>query len=136
MTKFARKCDATGKGMNEGFCVLDGHKYFSEEKYLIEFLNRLTEEFFQNSIKFQEIINENELNVDKGTSIKVKNIFFNVPARRNFLKSDFVELRHIMHVFHNIAISHHGIEFSFINNDEEIFYLKKESLKKRIKIKT
>ena len=79
-----------------------------------------------------EIINENELNVDKGTSIKVKNIFFNVPARRNFLKSDFVELRHIMHVFHNIAISHHWIEFSFINNDEEIFYLKKESLKKRI----
>ena len=79
-----------------------------------------------------EIINKNELNVDKGTSIKVKNIFFNVPARRNFLKSDFVELRHIMHVFHNIAISHHGIEFSFINNDEEIFYLKKESLKKRI----
>lgn len=79
-----------------------------------------------------EIINENELNVDKGTSIKVKNIFFNVPARRNFLKSDFVELRHIMNVFHNIAISHHGIEFSFINNDEEIFYLKKESLKKRI----
>lgn len=79
-----------------------------------------------------EIINENELNVDKGTSIKVKNIFFNVPARRNFLKSDFVELRHIMHVFHNIAISHHGIEFSFINNDEEIFYLKKETLKKRI----
>ena len=79
-----------------------------------------------------EIINENELNIDNGTSIKVKNIFFNVPARRNFLKSDFVELRHIMNVFHNIAISHHGIEFSFINNDEEIFYLKKESLKKRI----
>ena len=79
-----------------------------------------------------EIINENELNVDNGTSIKVKNIFFNVPARKNFLKSDFVELRHIMNVFHNIAISHHGIEFSFINNDEEIFYLKKESLKKRI----
>ena len=79
-----------------------------------------------------EIINENQLNVDKGTSIKVKNIFFNVPARRNFLKSDFVELRHIMNVFHNIAISHHGIEFSFINNGEEIFYLKKESLKKRI----
>jgi DNA mismatch repair protein MutL len=79
-----------------------------------------------------KIIQENELNVDQGTSIKVKNIFFNVPARRNFLKSDFVELRHIMNVFHNIAISHHGIEFSFINNDEEIFYLKKESLKRRI----
>ena len=47
-----------------------------------------------------KIIQENELNVDEGTSIKVKNIFFNVPARRNFLKSDFVELRHIMNVFH------------------------------------
>jgi len=72
------------------------------------------------------------LSLDKGTSIKVKNIFFNVPARRNFLKSDFVELRHIMNVFHNIAISNHEIEFSFINNDEEVFYLKKESIKKRI----
>ena len=79
-----------------------------------------------------KIINERELSLDKGTSIKVKNIFFNVPARRNFLKSDFVELRHIMNVFHNIAISHHEIEFSFINNDEEVFYLKKESIKKRI----
>lgn len=77
-------------------------------------------------------INERELSLDKGTSIKVKNIFFNVPARRNFLKSDFVELRHIMNVFHNVAISNHEIEFSFINNDEEVFYLKKESIKKRI----
>ena len=79
-----------------------------------------------------KIINERELSLDKGTSIKVKNIFFNVPARRNFLKSDFVELRHIMNVFHNVAISNHEIEFSFINNDEEVFYLKKESIKKRI----
>ena len=79
-----------------------------------------------------KIINERELSLDKGTSIKVKNIFFNVPARRNFLKSDFVELRHIMNVFHNIAVSNHEIEFSLINNEEEIFYLKKESLKKRI----
>jgi DNA mismatch repair protein MutL len=79
-----------------------------------------------------KIINERELSLDKGTSIKVKNIFFNVPARRNFLKSDFVELRHIMNVFHNIAISNHEIEFSFINNEEEVFYLKKESIKKRI----
>ncbi len=79
-----------------------------------------------------KIINEKESNVEKGTSVKVKNIFFNVPARRNFLKSDFVELRHIMNVFHNVAISHNEIEFSFINNDEEIYYLKTESLKKRI----
>ena len=79
-----------------------------------------------------KIINERELSLDKGTSIKVKNVFFNVPARRNFLKSDFVELRHIMNVFHNIAVSNHEIEFSLINNEEEVFYLKNESLKKRI----
>tara|TARA_B100001564_G_C20646363_1_gene674591 strand:+ start:57 stop:1817 length:1761 start_codon:yes stop_codon:yes gene_type:complete len=79
-----------------------------------------------------KIINEKELSTNKGTSIKVKNIFFNVPARRNFLKSDFVELKHIMNVFYNIAISHNEIEFTFINNDDEVFYLKKESLKKRI----
>ena len=78
------------------------------------------------------IISEKELNTSEGTSIKVQNLFFNVPARRNFLKSDFVELKHIINVFNNIAISHNEIEFSFINNGEEIFYLKKESLKKRI----
>ena len=79
-----------------------------------------------------KIISEKELTGNKGTSIKVQNLFYNVPARRNFLKSDFVELRHIINVFNNIALSHNEIEFSFINNDEEIFYLKKESLKKRI----
>ena len=78
------------------------------------------------------IVSEKELNTNQGTSIKVQNLFFNVPARRSFLKSDFVELKHIINVFNNIAISHNEIEFSFINNGEEIFYLKKESLKKRI----
>ena len=79
-----------------------------------------------------KVISEKELNGKKGTSIKVQNLFYNVPARRNFLKSDFVELRHIINVFNCIALSNNEIEFSFINNDEEIFYLKKESLKKRI----
>ena len=79
-----------------------------------------------------KVITEKELIGNKGTSVKVQNLFYNVPARRNFLKSDFVELRHIINVFNNIALSHNEIEFSFINNDEEIFYLKKESLKKRI----
>ena len=79
-----------------------------------------------------KIISEKELIGNKGTSIKVQNLFFNVPARRNFLKSDFVELKHIIDIFNKIALSHNEIEFSFINNGEEIFYLKKESLKKRI----
>ena len=79
-----------------------------------------------------KVITEKELIGNKGTSVKVQNLFYNVPARRNFLKSDFVELRHIINVFNSIALSNNEIEFSFINNDEEIFYLKKESLKKRI----
>ena len=79
-----------------------------------------------------KVITEKELIGNKGTSIKVQNLFYNVPARRNFLKSDFVELKHIINVFNNIALSHNEIEFSFINNGEEIFYLKKESLRKRI----
>ncbi len=79
-----------------------------------------------------KIITKKELSFNIGTSIKVQNLFFNVPARRNFLKSDNVELKHIINVFNSIALSHNEIEFTFINNDEEIFYLKKESLKKRI----
>ena len=79
-----------------------------------------------------ELLSEKDSNIQCGTSIKIKNIFYNVPARRNFLKSDFVELRHILDVFHRLAISHPEIEFSFINNEEEIFYLKEESLNKRI----
>jgi len=79
-----------------------------------------------------DLLREKDSNIQEGTSIKIKNIFYNVPARRNFLKSDFVELRHILDVFHRLAISHPEIEFSFINNEEEIFYLKQESLNKRI----
>ena len=79
-----------------------------------------------------ELVSERESNIQEGTSIKIKSIFYNVPARRAFLKSDFVELRHILDVFHRLAISHPKIEFSFINNEEEIFYLKPQSLNKRI----
>ena len=79
-----------------------------------------------------ELVSEKESNIQEGTLIKIKSIFYNVPARRAFLKSDFVELRHILDVFHRLAISHPKIEFSFINNEEEIFYLKPQSLNKRI----
>jgi len=60
------------------------------------------------------------------------NLFYNVPARRNFLKSDFVELRHIIDSFTRISLSYPNIEFNLIHNDEELFYLKKNNLRKRI----
>src|SRR5690606_16465742 len=52
---------------------------------------------------------------ERGTSIAVKNLFFNIPARRNFLKSDTVELRHIIDEFHRIALAHPDIHFDFFH---------------------
>ena len=52
----------------------------------------------------------------KGTSISVKNLFFNIPARRNFLKSDNVELKHIIDEFHRVALINHDVNFIFTNN--------------------
>ena len=74
----------------------------------------------------------NEIVCNNGTSISVKNIFFNVPARRNFLKSDNVELRHVIDEFHRVAIINHNVSFVFINNENEIFNLNKSIFKERI----
>ena len=67
-----------------------------------------------------------------GTSVAVKNLFFNVPARRNFLKSDPVELRHIMDEFHRVALAHPQIGFSMYHNGNDIFDLRPEKFRQRI----
>jgi DNA mismatch repair protein MutL len=78
-------------------------------------------------------IEEQEVSVaPTGTSIAVKNLFFNVPARRNFLKSDKVELRHIIDEFHRVALTHPEVKFSFLQNGSELFDLPPVSFKKRI----
>ncbi len=69
---------------------------------------------------------------DLGTSILVKNLFFNIPARRRFLKSDNVERNHILQEFYRIVLVHPDIEFSFYDNEHEIFNLAVSSLKPRI----
>ncbi len=69
---------------------------------------------------------------ETGSSISVKNLFFNVPARRNFLKSDFVEFRHINDEFVRIALSAPEIGFSLSHNQSEIYQLKPVNLAKRI----
>ena len=61
----------------------------------------------------------------KGTSISVKNIFFNVPARRKFLKSDAIENRHIIDEFIRVALIHPEIAFVFNLNENEIYHLEK-----------
>jgi DNA mismatch repair protein MutL len=67
-----------------------------------------------------------------GTSIAMKNLFFNVPARRNFLKSNAAEMRHIIDEFMRVALSFPNIFFSLTNNGTQIFHLEKGSLKQRI----
>ena len=67
-----------------------------------------------------------------GTTIAVKNLFYNVPARRNFLKSDKVELRHIIDEFHRLALSHPEVKFIFLQNGSELFDLPTGSHRKRI----
>ena len=64
-----------------------------------------------------------------GTSISVKNLFFNVPARRNFLKSDNVELKHIIDEFHRVALINNDVNFIFSNNGNELFNLNKSIFK-------
>ena len=67
-----------------------------------------------------------------GTSVSVKNLFYNVPARRNFLKSNQVEFRHIQDEFLRVALAHERINFKFFHNDSEVYILKSGNLKQRI----
>ncbi len=67
-----------------------------------------------------------------GTSFEVKNLFYNVPARRNFLKKDSTEFRHIMDEFERIALSHPEIHLTLAHNGTELYNLPSEVLRKRI----
>lgn len=67
-----------------------------------------------------------------GSSIAVKNLFFNIPARRNFLKSDTAELRHIIDEFHRVVLAHPTINFSMYHNGSDLFNLLKGNFRQRI----
>lgn len=69
---------------------------------------------------------------EKGTSVAMKNLFFNVPARRNFLKSNASELKHIMEEFIRVAMAFPEVFFSLVSNGQEVFHLTKGTLKQRI----
>ncbi|SFD70066.1 DNA mismatch repair endonuclease MutL [Flavobacterium phragmitis] len=68
----------------------------------------------------------------KGTSFAVKNLFYNIPARRNFLKSDTVEFRHVMDEFQRVALAHPNIHFSFYHNGSEMYNLPAAGYRQRI----
>ncbi len=83
-------------------------------------------------IENSQVIKQEPIAVPTGTSIAMKNLFFNVPARRNFLKSNAAELRHIVDEFIRVAMSFPEIFFSFSSNGQEVFHLEKGSMKQRI----
>ncbi|MVZ65535.1 DNA mismatch repair endonuclease MutL [Sphingobacterium sp. DK4209] len=83
-------------------------------------------------IEGSEVVQQYPDQAPAGTSISVKNLFYNIPARRNFLKSNSVELRHILDEFQRIALAHPEIFFSLHSDGNELFHLPKETLKQRI----
>lgn len=70
-----------------------------------------------------EVKKQEPVACEKGTNISIKNLFYNIPARRNFLKSNPVELRHIIDEFHRLALAHTEVSFSFIQGDEQVYDL-------------
>ncbi len=83
-------------------------------------------------IEGSEVISQEVCVTPKGTSISVKNLFYNIPARRNFLKSNAVELRHIIDEFHRVAMAHPAIKFDMFHNGSEVFNLPVSNDRQRI----
>ncbi|MEZ5072720.1 MAG: DNA mismatch repair endonuclease MutL [Bacteroidales bacterium] len=75
---------------------------------------------------------QEEVQTSEGTNIQVKNLFFNIPARRKFLKSDPTEFRHIIQEFNQVAMAYPDLEFTLVHNDTEILRLPATNRKQRI----
>lgn len=83
-------------------------------------------------IEGSKVITQDVAVLPKGTSFLVKNLFFNIPARRNFLKSDNIELKHIIDEFERVALAHPAISFTMISNGSEVFNLPSSNYRQRI----
>jgi len=83
-------------------------------------------------IEGNKVISQETIASPKGSSISVKNLFYNIPARRNFLKSNSIETRHIINEFQRVALAHPSVAFSFYHNDSEVYILNSGNLRQRI----
>lgn len=83
-------------------------------------------------IEGSEVVTQEPCSTSTGTSISVKNLFYNIPARRNFLKSDTVETRHIVDEFQRVALAHPDIAFTLVHNSSELFQLQGTKYRQRI----
>jgi DNA mismatch repair protein MutL len=84
------------------------------------------------TIEGSDVTGQEICSCPEGTIISVKNLFYNVPARRNFLKSPQVELRHIMDEFFRVCLIHPEIGFTLTHNDKEQYHLYQGNMKQRI----
>jgi DNA mismatch repair protein MutL len=83
-------------------------------------------------IEGSKFVSQDVAVLPKGTSFAVKNLFFNIPARRNFLKSDTVEYRHVIDEFQRVALAHPKIHFTFYHNGSDMYNLPPSSLRQRV----
>lgn len=79
-----------------------------------------------------QVISQEPVQSQPGTSITIKNLFYNIPARRNFLKSNTVEMRHVVDEFQRVAMAHPALSFQLIHNEVELFHLKAGTLRQRV----
>jgi DNA mismatch repair protein MutL len=83
-------------------------------------------------IEGSELKSQESVSCPKGTNFQVKNLFFNVPARRNFLKSNPVEMKHILDEFQRVSLAHPEVAFTLYHNDVEVYNLPAGKLSRRI----
>ncbi len=83
-------------------------------------------------IEASEIISQEPCATAAGTSVCIKNLFYNTPARRNFLKGNSIEMRHIIDEFQRVALAYQQIFFTLHHDGQEVFHLPTATLKQRI----
>ncbi|MBK9733850.1 MAG: DNA mismatch repair endonuclease MutL [Saprospiraceae bacterium] len=100
----------------------------------VEMITRQINEDIGNRILIEGtvIMKQDMVQAMPGTSITIKNLFYNVPARRKFLKSDPVELKHILDEFHRVVLANPDVHFTLHHNGNELYHLPKSNLKQRI----
>ncbi|MDI9339673.1 MAG: DNA mismatch repair endonuclease MutL [Sediminibacterium sp.] len=100
----------------------------------VELKTRLQSETVGRQIVIEggKLITDEDCQNPVGSSFSVKNLFFNIPARRNFLKDDSIELKHIIDEFERVALPHPGIAFSLHSNGNEVFQLPAGNLIQRL----
>lgn len=100
----------------------------------VELKTRTPDDDFGTKIQMEasKVKNEEPCQTPEGSSFSVKNLFYNVPARRNFLKSDSVEMKHIIDEFQRVAIPHNSIGFKLYHNGNELFNLNPSTPRQRV----